>query len=114
MAHQLVTALETALSQHAPVDASFLAAPEMAALVVDLRRVATRLEAEIARIVHTAEQAEVWRTSGATSMEAWLADQTRVSIRSARDQVRLAATLAVAPLVADKMADGSCRSTMSA
>ena len=106
MAHQLVTALETALSQCAPADASSLAAPEMAALVVDLRRLATRLEAEIARILHAAEQAEVWRASGATSMEAWLADQTHVSIRSARDQVRLAATLAVAPVVAEKMAEG--------
>lgn len=38
-------------------------------------------------------------------MEAWLASQTHVSIRSARDQVRLANTLAASPLVAEKMAD---------
>ncbi|MEY2583011.1 MAG: hypothetical protein QOE09_2860 [Ilumatobacteraceae bacterium] len=106
MARQLVTAFETALSQCAAADVGVLSPPEVAALVVDLRRVATRLEAEIARVVHAAGQAEVWRGSGATSMEAWLANETRVSIRSARDQVRLAGTLAVAPLVAEKMAEG--------
>jgi hypothetical protein len=57
--------------------------------------------------VHAADQAEVWRSSGATSMEAWLADETQVSIRSARDQVRLAATLAASPVVAVKMAEGA-------
>ena len=74
--------------------------------MVDLRRVATRLEAEIARAVHAASQVEAWRTAGATSMEAWLADETQVSLRSARDQVRLAGTLAAAPIVAEKMAEG--------
>ena len=39
-------------------------------------------------------------------MEAWLAAETQVSFRSARDQVRLAGTLAAAPVVAEKMADG--------
>jgi Domain of unknown function (DUF222) len=68
--------------------------------------VATRLEAEIARVVHAAGQAEVWRSSGASSLEAWLAAETRVSFRSARDQVRLAGTLAAAPLVAEAMAEG--------
>ena len=74
--------------------------------MVDLRRVATRLEAEIARTVHAASQVEVWRVAGASSMEAWLAAETQVSFRSARDQVRLAGTLAAAPIVATKMADG--------
>ena len=83
-----------------------LSGSDLAGLVVDLRRVATRLEAEIARTVHAAAQVEVWRSAGATSMEAWLADQTHVSFRSARDQVRLAGTLAAAPIVATKMADG--------
>ena len=83
-----------------------LSGSDVAGLVVDLRRVATRLEAEIARAVHAASQVEVWRGAGATSMEAWLADQTKISIRSARDQVRIAGTLAAAPIVAEKMADG--------
>ena len=106
MARELVTAVEMALAECAATDLSVLSAAEVAALVVDLRRVATRLEAEIARVVHAAEQAEVWRACGATSMEAWLAQETRVSIRSARDQVRLADTLAAAPVVAGKMAEG--------
>jgi len=106
MAQPLVTALETALGRCAAADLSVLSATDVAGLVVDLRRVATRLEAEIARVVHAAAGVGVWRVAGATSMEAWLADQTKVSIRSARDQVRLAATLAAAPIVADKMADG--------
>jgi len=106
MAQPLVTALETALGRCAAADLSLLSGAEVAGLVVDLRRVATRLEAEIARVVHAAAGVGVWRVAGATSMEAWLADQTKVSIRSARDQVRLAATLAAAPIVADKMADG--------
>ena len=106
MARELVAALEMALVGCAAADLTVLSGADVAALVVDLRRVATRLEAEIARVVHVAEQAEVWRSTGATSMEAWLADQTRVSIRSARDQVRLAATLAAAPVVAEKMAEG--------
>lgn len=36
----------------------------------------------------------------------WLAGETQVSVRSARDQVRLAETLAAAPVVAEKMASG--------
>jgi hypothetical protein len=106
MAEELVAALETALSECAAADVSLLSGSELAALVVDLRRVASRLEAEIARVVHAAAQVEVWRSAGATSMEAWLAGQTQVSMRSARDQVRLAGTLAAAPIVAEKMADG--------
>ena len=76
-------------------------------MVVDLRRVGNRLEAEIARVVHEVAQREAWRDAGATSIEAWLAAETKVSMRSARDQVRLADTLAAAPAVAEKMADGS-------
>ena len=106
MAEPLVTALDTALSKCAAADLSVLAADEIASRVVDLRRVATCLEAEIARTVHAAAQVEVWRTAGATSMEAWLAAETHVSFRSARDQVRLAGTLAAAPIVAEKMAEG--------
>ena len=106
MAQPLVTALDTALSKCAAADLSVLPAGEIASRVVDLRRVATRLEAEIARTVHAAAQVEVWRTAGATSMEAWLAAETQVSFRSARDQVRLAGTLAAAPIVAEKMAEG--------
>ena len=106
MARELVTAVEMALAQCAASDLSVLSVAEIAVLVVDLRRVATRLEAEIARVVHAAEQAEVWRSSGATSMQAWLATETRVSIRSARDQVHLAGVLAAAPVVAGKMAEG--------
>jgi hypothetical protein len=106
MAQQLVTALETALEQCAAADLSVLPSAEVAALVVDLRRVAARLEAEIARAVHVVASGEGWRSSGATSMEVWLAGETQVSVRSARDQVRLAETLAAAPAVAEKMAAG--------
>jgi hypothetical protein len=106
MGQSLATAFDTALAQCAVTDLSALPAAEVAALVVDLRRVATRLEAEIARVLHAAEQTEAWRASGATSMEAWLANETQVSIRSARDQVRLAGTLAAAPVVAEKMSEG--------
>ena len=106
MAQELVTALEMALSECAAADLSLLSDSDVAALVVDLRRVATRLEAEIARVVHAVGQAEVWRVAGATSMEAWLANETHISMRSAHDQVRLAGTLAASPIVAEKMADG--------
>jgi len=106
MGQPLVTALDTAFSRYAAADLSMLSGQDLGALVVDLRRVATRLEAEIARVVHAAADVEVWRVAGATSMEAWLADETHVSIRSALDQVRLAGTLAAAPIVAEKMADG--------
>lgn len=107
MASEVVTALGKALSRCAAVDLSVLSSADVAEMVVGLRRVATRLEAEIARVVHAASEAEAWRLDGATSMESWLAAETQVSIRSARDQVRLADTLAAAPVVADKMADGS-------
>ena len=50
-------------------------------MVVDLRRVATRLEAEIARVVHAVTEVEAWQASGATSVEAWLAAETQVSMR---------------------------------
>ena len=39
------------------------------------------------RSVHTAVAVEAWRVAGATSVEAWLAAETQVSMRSARDQV---------------------------
>src|SRR5258706_10803247 len=106
MTHQVITAFKTALAQCAATDFRALSGTDVATVVVDLRRCATRLEAEIARAVHAAEQVEVWRDTGATSMEAWLADETQISMRSARDQVRLAGTLAAAPLVAEKMAEG--------
>lgn len=106
MASEVVTALGQALSQCAAADLSVLSAAEVGVMVVDLRRVATRLEAEIARAVHAVSQVEAWRVAGATSVEAWLAAETQVSMRSARDQVRLAGTLAAAPVVAEKMADG--------
>jgi hypothetical protein len=107
MASELVTALGHALTDCAAADLTALSSVEVGDMVVDLRRVACRLEAEIARVVHAATEVEAWRVGGATSVEAWLADQTQVSIRSARDQVRLAGTLAAAPIVAEKMADGS-------
>ncbi len=106
MSRRLVTAFETALEECPAADVSVLSSAEIAGLVVDLRRVATRLEAEISRLVHAASQTEAWRSTGATSMESWLANETHVSMRSARDQVRLASTLAASPLVAEKMADG--------
>jgi hypothetical protein len=98
--------LGDALSACAASDLSLLPSADVASMVVDLRRVATRLEAEIARVVHAVTEVEAWQVSGATSVEAWLASETQVSMRSARDQVRLAGTLAAAPLVAEKMADG--------
>ncbi|HEY0518048.1 MAG TPA: DUF222 domain-containing protein, partial [Ilumatobacteraceae bacterium] len=102
-----VTALELALSSCADTDLSLLSGSALAGLVVDLRRVASRLEAHIAAVVHAADAVGVWHAVGATSMEAWLAEQTHVSFRTARDQVRLASTLAAAPLVAESMADGA-------
>src|SRR6185295_14096159 len=84
-----------------------LSAGDVASMVIDLRRVACRLEAEIARVVSAAVEVEAWQAGGATAVEAWLAAETNVSMRSARDQVRLAGTLAAAPVVAEKMADGS-------
>ena len=107
MASELVTALGTALSRCAAVELATLSSVEIGEMVADLRRVATRLEAEIARVVQAAVEVEAWRVAGATSVEAWLAAETQVSIRSARDQVRLADTLAAAPIVAEKMAEGS-------
>ncbi len=106
MAAELVTALEQALSGCSAAGLSGLSPGELASLIVDLRRVACRLEAEIARAVHAAASAEVWVSAGATSMETWLANETQISVRSARDQVRLADTLAASPIVADKMAGG--------
>src|SRR5258705_9161118 len=99
MASDLVSALGQALSRCAGVDLLVLPGGGVASMVVDLRRVASRLEAEIARAVHAAAQGEAWRAAGATSLEAWLAGETQVSMRSARDQVRLADTLAAAPAV---------------
>ncbi len=54
--NSLVTALDTALDECAAADLSLLSGSDLAALVVDLRRVSTRLEAEIARVVHAASQ----------------------------------------------------------
>ncbi|HSB87172.1 MAG TPA: hypothetical protein VLD86_12715, partial [Ilumatobacteraceae bacterium] len=98
-----VTALIAALDACAALDVSGLSSADLAAMLVDLRGVAARLEVEIARVVHAAEQAEVWRAAGAVSMEVWLAGETNTTVRTARDQVRLADTLAAAPVVAEKM-----------
>ena len=64
MAQQLVTALETALDECAVADLSVLPAADVAASVVDLRRVVCRLEAEIARAVSAVADGEVWRAVG--------------------------------------------------
>ena len=106
MSGSTITTLTAALDACAEVDLAVLSGPQLAAMLVDLRATATRLEVEIARVVHVASQAEVWRAAGATSMEVWLADETNTTVRTARDQVRLADTLAAAPIIADKMCDG--------
>src|SRR4051812_47303428 len=101
-----ITALTAALDGCAVLDLVGMSDKELRSMLVDLRVTATRLEVEIARVVHAAEQAEVWRSAGATSMEVWLAGETNTTVRTARDQVRLADTLAAAPIVAEKMRDG--------
>lgn len=101
-----VTALTAAVDACAALDLTAVPSAALAAMVVDLRAAATRLEAAIAKVVHAADQAEVWKTTGAASMDVWLAETTNATVRSARDQVQLANTLAAAPLVADKMRDG--------
>ena len=101
-----ITMLTAALDACAAVDLAVLSGPQLAAMLVDLRATATRLEVEIARVVHAASQAEVWRAAGATSMEVWLAGETHTTVRTARDQVRLADTLAAAPIIAERMCDG--------
>src|SRR4051794_558966 len=101
-----ITALTVVLDGCAAVDLVALSGNDLRAMLVDLRATATRLEVEIARFVHAAEEAEVWRAAGATSMEVWLAGETNTTVRNAREQVRLADTLAAAPIVADKMRDG--------
>ena len=106
MSESAVPALTSALDACAAVDVTAMSGGELRRLLVDLRATATRLEVEIARVVHAAAQAEVWRASGATSIENWLAGETCTSMRTARDQVRLADTLAAAPIVADKMHAG--------
>ncbi|MGZ4723122.1 MAG: DUF222 domain-containing protein [Ilumatobacteraceae bacterium] len=106
MTQSAVTTLTSALDACACVDLDAVSGSDLASMVVDLRGVATRLEVEIARVVHAAEQAEVWRAAGATSMEVWLAGETHTTVRTAREQVRLASTLAAAPIVAEKMRDG--------
>jgi len=106
MASELVTALGDALSACAAVDFLVLTTGDLMEMVVELRRVGNRLEAEIARVVHAVAQRDAWRAAGATSMEAWLAAETKVSTRTACDQVRLAGALAASPAVAEKMADG--------
>jgi hypothetical protein len=106
MGQSSIAALAASLDACSVVDLDALSDRELRALLVELRAIATRLEVEIARVVHAAEAAEVWRTAGATSMEVWLAGETNTTVRSARDQVRLAETLAAAPMVADKMRGG--------
>ena len=106
MSGSTITTLTSALDAFAAVDLAVLSGSQLGAMLVDLRATATRLEVEIARVVHAASQAEVWRAAGATSMEVWLAGETNTTVRTARDQVRLADTLAAAPIIADKMCDG--------
>ena len=64
MTAPLVPAFEHGTSQCAAADLDALSADDVASRVVDMRRVATRLEAEIARTVHAASQVEVWRAGG--------------------------------------------------
>ena len=106
MSGSTIAMLTAALDGCAQVDLAALSGLQLAAMLVDLRATATRLEVEIARVVHAASRAEVWRAAGATSMEVWLAGETHTTVRTARDQVRLADTLAAAPIIADKMCDG--------
>ena len=86
------TAFHTALDASAAVDVTALTGPELMAVVVDLRRVAGGLEAEIARFVTAADHTDAWKTTGASSMDAWLAGATKSTRRSARAQKRLADT----------------------
>ena len=73
MSGSTITTLTAALDGCAAVDLAALSGPQLGAMLIDLRATATRLEVEIARVVHAASRAEVWRAAGATSMEVWLA-----------------------------------------
>src|SRR3954447_14400378 len=59
-----ITALTAALDGCAVLDLVGMSDKELRSMVVELRVTATRLEVEIARVVHAAEQAEVWRPLG--------------------------------------------------
>jgi hypothetical protein len=98
--------LEDEVTALASVDVGTMSALELGVAVAGLRRVAAHLEVEIARFVHAAERADVWRDAGASSMPAWLAEATGSTLRTARSQVDLADALAVAPQVAEAMRDG--------
>jgi hypothetical protein len=104
---QDVAALHDAIGGCALTPLTAFEPDRLADRVRGLRAAVTRLEAEVARSVQAANRAEVWRASGASSMDAWLADETKMSARAARSQVRLADTLAASPTIAEKMAEGS-------
>ena len=63
MSGSTFTTLTAALDACARVDLAALSGSQLAAMLVDLRATATRLEVEIARVVHAASQAEVWRAA---------------------------------------------------
>ena len=106
MTHPVLVPVEQALHGLAGVDLGVMPAAELGAVVVGLRRLITGFEAEFARFAHAAEFAEVWRTGGATSMQAWLAAATGATIETARRQVRLADTVTKAPVIGDRMRAG--------
>ncbi|MDQ6686998.1 MAG: hypothetical protein M3Z50_05190 [Actinomycetota bacterium] len=68
-------------------------AVEHATVVVEWRRVQTRIEALMLRLVAAADKAAVAQQSGMTGTDAWLARHTRTSRAEAAEQVRLAAAL---------------------
>ena len=106
MTHPVLVPVEQALHGLAGVDLGVMPAAELSAVVVGLRRLITGFEAEFARFAHAAEFAEVWRTGGATSIQAWLAAATGATIKTARRQVRLADTVTKAPVIGDRMRAG--------
>ena len=106
MTHPVLVPVEQALHGLAGVDLGVMPSAELSAVVVGLRRLITGFEAEFARFAHAAEFAEVWRTTGATSMPAWLAAATGSTMKTARTQVKLADTVTKAPVIADKMRSG--------
>ena len=89
-----VTAVSTAIDQltHACPDTH--TATELRALLVELKRSASRLDAQIARVTHTADLTGAFIGTGARDTAEWLAGQTGTSVRRNRTAAELGEAMA--------------------
>ncbi len=87
---------------------------DTAALLLELRRFIDRAEGEFARLATAVDESGEWRRTGASSMPAWLSEQTGMARGRARAAVELGSAMGEVPALERAVRSGELSPTAAA